>query len=70
MSYHRGSSGGVFADGVEGVGLTLLAKTSEKDHLSFSLEPRLCATSQAKTLTSLCIAQSGQFLCFLLDTLT
>ena len=25
---------------------------------------------QAKTLTSLCIAQSGQCLCFLLDTLT
>ena len=34
------------ADGAEGVGLTLLAKTSEKGHLSFSLEPRLCATSQ------------------------
>ena len=47
---HSRGRGGVDADGVEGVGLTLLAKTSEEDHLSFSLEPRLPATSK-DTLT-------------------
>ena len=66
---HSRGSGGVDADGVEGVGLTLLAKTSEEDHLSLSLEPRLPATSKDTDKPVHSTVWSVSLL-FFLDTLT